>query len=599
MTWRRSLALPVSAGLLLLLVGAFGALLAAAPPGIWIDEDEAPPSASPLLAPAVTSARIDPLCIRAGIDTYRLMIGVADGSVVSMSMQTSQLTYNGVPASSIPLFDDGTHGDQVAGDRVFTTDGISLASMTRTFGQAVLRGTSLTFVHSDSSQETASPDLALTFHYVASSVPLPTVLSPTPDVRRTGHAVGIVRSLQGSFPAHTVNLQQLAQRYYAVFPDDRDFLLLSFPFNTAGAPGASFGLIRNPVQGIGLSLFDDSPAYGSSGVLQGIVKLYWANMNSGTLNHEILHRWAAYLGPSLNLSAPSGSFNYRHWGAIERDSTGFSRPTAYCGAFDHLEQVSGSTYRGWLDGNLNEVGYNDLELYLMGLVGVSEVASPVGALVQPQWTGDETLGDIRYSNYTATGLRGVPTSEIVAVHGPRSPDSLGSQKVFKAALIVAYDRPLTAVELAYYDLAMQEYEKETSTVLELTFRAATGGRGSLSTSIPFPAGAVPAGQAGAGLRLNKAAGGDLLLSWSASCLTTDDDYEVYEGTLQSFASHLPRLCTTGGATSATLAPAAGSTYYVVVPRNALREGSHGSRGDGSERPRGPTSCLDQEIGACE
>ena len=92
-------------------------------------------------------------------------------------------------------------------------------------------------------------------------------------------------------------------------------------------------------------------------------------------------------------------------------------------------------------------------------------------------------------------------------------------------------------------------------------------------------------------------GGGLLLSWDFSCLS-DTDFEVYEGTLGDFASHIPNLCSTGGATSVVLPVPVGDKYYIVVPRNELREGSYGLLSDLSERAPGTFACLTQDIGAC-
>jgi hypothetical protein len=103
---------------------------------------------------------------------------------------------------------------------------------------------------------------------------------------------------------------------------------------------------------------------------------------------------------------------------------------------------------------------------------------------------------------------------------------------------------------------------------------------------------------GSSLRLQKA-GANVTLTWGASCLGTDTDYAVYEGTVGgTFTSHASRLCSTGGLTTATLAPAVGNKYYVIVPRNASREGSYGTRTGGAERPVGTGQCAAQLIGGC-
>ncbi len=94
-------------------------------------------------------------------------------------------------------------------------------------------------------------------------------------------------------------------------------------------------------------------------------------------------------------------------------------------------------------------------------------------------------------------------------------------------------------------------------------------------------------------------GENLTLQWGTPCLATDTDYVVYEGTLGNFTSHAPWSCSTGGSTTETLLPAGGDTYYLIVPRNAIREGSHGRTSDGDEREVGEESCLTQQIRECD
>jgi hypothetical protein len=112
-----------------------------------------------------------------------------------------------------------------------------------------------------------------------------------------------------------------------------------------------------------------------------------------------------------------------------------------------------------------------------------------------------------------------------------------------------------------------------------------------------PAGRVPAGAPGVPLRVTKS-GGDVALQWGASCLASDADYEVYEGTLGSFSSHAPALCTTGGALSATITPIPGDRYFLVVPTNGTSEGSYGLQSGGGERPQGSSACFARVIGSC-
>lgn len=118
--------------------------------------------------------------------------------------------------------------------------------------------------------------------------------------------------------------------------------------------------------------------------------------------------------------------------------------------------------------------------------------------------------------------------------------------------------------------------------------------GVLETGVPMAVGAQPAGRI-AGLSLQRLLSGELQLSWTASCLGSDTDHGVYEGTLGQFSSHHPVVCTTGGATSATIQAGAGNRYYLVVPRNAQREGSYGKTSVGLERPPAADACLPQAV----
>jgi hypothetical protein len=110
------------------------------------------------------------------------------------------------------------------------------------------------------------------------------------------------------------------------------------------------------------------------------------------------------------------------------------------------------------------------------------------------------------------------------------------------------------------------------------------------------AGALPDGGGVPGTPLTvSAASGNLTLTWGSSCAASDTDYEIYEGTLGSYYSHTQKFCTTGGATTKTFPQPAGSTYYLVVPKNAVSEGSYGQASSGAEIPQGAAACAPRQI----
>ena len=113
------------------------------------------------------------------------------------------------------------------------------------------------------------------------------------------------------------------------------------------------------------------------------------------------------------------------------------------------------------------------------------------------------------------------------------------------------------------------------------------------------AGAVPDGRFVPGTPLHAIKSGtNITLTWSASCLSADTDYEVYEGSIGNYTSHVQKLCSTSGATTATFSPSSSSSYYLVVPSNASAEGSYGYNSTGAQRPASVSPCKPQLITNC-
>lgn len=439
-----------------------------------------PPCAIADSSSYLTSARVDPICVRQGLDYFRLMIGMADPNIISIRMSTLGLIkYQETIVDPITLYDDGTHGDQVSSDQVFTIDHISIAHPSgNLIGKLGVRSRDFTFVYSDFSELVSNEDIALTLHYIDPNLPICHAITLDNDIQRTDYVVNIVQELTGSFPSHITDWWALIGRYYDFFIDDRDFIFYAAPFNTSTAPGGAIhGLISNNIQGIGLPSFDYSDSYGSSGRLKGAIGLFFGTTVGNSLNHEILHQWAARLNPSLDL-ANIGA----HWDCIRAGRSGFGR---LYGSYDYIEHVSDNTYRAWVDPTNEYYGFNNLELYLMGLVSIEDVNSPIVTLQNPVLQETQDVGDIKYFIYTADGMRNVSTDEIVSMEGPRIPSHVDSQKHFRSAVIVVYDRLLTDIELTYYDYAMREYEKTTSALhYGFTFQYSTRGLADISTILP-------------------------------------------------------------------------------------------------------------------
>jgi len=114
-------------------------------------------------------------------------------------------------------------------------------------------------------------------------------------------------------------------------------------------------------------------------------------------------------------------------------------------------------------------------------------------------------------------------------------------------------------------------------------------------------GTVPDGSRPFHLPLSITKNGDeLFLQWDSSCGPLDGDFEIYEGALESFTSHVPLTCSNGvGMNFAFITPTPGNRYYLVVSQAlGLVEGSYGQDSSGAERPPSAAACLPQSILSC-
>ncbi len=113
---------------------------------------------------------------------------------------------------------------------------------------------------------------------------------------------------------------------------------------------------------------------------------------------------------------------------------------------------------------------------------------------------------------------------------------------------------------------------------------------------PVTAGTVPDGYRSPGQPLTVDKDDrEVVLNWGDSCHAADADFEVYEGTLGDFSSHVRRFCSTSGETTSRFQPTSGDKYFLVVASNGSVEGSYGTDSEGIQRPTGVVSCRPQVI----
>ena len=115
------------------------------------------------------------------------------------------------------------------------------------------------------------------------------------------------------------------------------------------------------------------------------------------------------------------------------------------------------------------------------------------------------------------------------------------------------------------------------------------------------AGTSPDGTSEAPLRVEKAGGGSLALTWGPSCSPTASSYAIYEGTLAALKSgawdHAPKTCAAGTDLAETIVPGSASSYYLVAPVAPGKEGLLGPSSTG-ERPPSASACAPRETASC-
>jgi hypothetical protein len=311
------------------------------------------------------------------------------------------------------------------------------------------------------------------------------ILNRGNNIRLSKHVVNIWRPdlpAIGTVNGFDLQLREITQEFYRNFGDDYDFINVVTVLPSFFENRDHFGT-KNEVQGLGLAMFDNNSQYGSAGKLQGItvfpLESFFDMASVGTL-HELGHQWINFSNqPQLSSGIP-------HWpmSTLARGIMGFSIPGGNIGGtFPFtIVQKPDTSYVFQSAATMDE--YNDLELYMMGMLPADQVGTHlvVENQNQPFCDGCAVQGQIRT----------VTINDIIAASGARIPDFSASQKEFRVAtIIVTRDRLLIDDEMTYFDYFSARGEATTPVAFSSgfvkgvakPFRLATRGVGSLLTSL--------------------------------------------------------------------------------------------------------------------
>ena len=270
------------------------------------------------------------------------------------------------------------------------------------------------------------------------AVPSLLPLDLAPNVRAGIHVVNLLMPAAplGVDDADVTNL------FYQFYPDTFDFINVVYAegrFENRYHIGVS-----NAVQGIGVGIHDSTASYGSGGRLLGITHFPISTVFDGAedgYQHELGHQWINFV-----LEGEP------HWPISElaQGIMGFSIPGSggEGGDFPYELAPNGDgSYTVHYNPDLRwDIGFTDLDLYLMGLLPAAQVEPALVFTNQDQAAQLHEGGILQGPTYT------VDANTIIASYGARVPAAGAAQRNFRvASIIVTRDRLLTPNELAFFD----------------------------------------------------------------------------------------------------------------------------------------------------
>ena len=269
--------------------------------------------------------------------------------------------------------------------------------------------------------------------------------------------------------------KKVTQKIYEFFKDDFDFIFI-FADEDVKPDGVPYGTNRSAkrdIDGLGAILYDETAIYGSAGRLKSVLYLPLVKyVRSGPFLHEIAHHWANKGFIPSTVSS--------HWG--------YSSAGGQLGGFDELVDLGNGSYLGKLNGNDgfgpfanggNSVPYSNVELYLMGMIGASDLETIVVAENPENAEGIGVFTADKITSYTAASL--------IDQHGVRTPLYSESQKEFKAITVIISTTPISSERKELANSSLEEFAKKGEPSAEwgdlYNFWMATGGAGSFEVII--------------------------------------------------------------------------------------------------------------------
>ena len=430
-------------------------------------------------APLATAQSVNYLVYTPSVIVPGATTSVLVEAELGSAATTVNIDFNpaGTTASVITLRDNGSDGDRVAGDRIYSgrlPAAPIIAARTLDDVNRVFVGYLNAF--SDTTRTVRSN---LFVDVYSSDMGVYPVTRLSQFVQATTRVVNIHDA--SYFTSR--NPTSAIREFYRHFPDRYD--VLNIVYAPQRFENRTHGVIKNTVSGIGLPLSDSSASYGSAGRLLGLSQFpipgFFDGAETGTL-HELGHQWIN------NLRGQPFASGIPHWpyssmaGGIMGFSIGGTGGQGGTFACVITEDPRGFvlTPRG------DAPSFNDIDLYLMGLMPVNEVRDQF--VFADQTTAPRCEGDV----YTGAMTR-VRIADVIAVAGgPRVPAfGPAPTTVRMATILVTRDGLATPETMSFYSWMTERFEWRTRVPTHSGFLKqlgqpyfiATGGRGTLEVDV--------------------------------------------------------------------------------------------------------------------
>ena len=297
-------------------------------------------------------------------------------------------------------------------------------------------------------------------------------------------------------PTGVKDYSAVTQAFYALYPDDYDFLYFFLDHQVPNATAeASFDVVNRPaIPGTGIDTPVALTQFGSAGHLRGATAFQATTDDAfPAVAHETAHYWANYLDPALGFGHDKSTDYGPHWGitGVYGQLGGFDPTSVSCvdpedaappactldptvGTYSYVMSAFTPNTNTFLG-----IAYAPLELYMMGLVTQSDLPTSFAVVQNAQFDGlVQTISLVE-----GTGIGAIQMSDIVARHGVRAP-AADADKHFSAAFVVVSAMPEPDATLDPVVTWQQYWGGDIpANGGEMSFALATGNRATMTTSI--------------------------------------------------------------------------------------------------------------------